>query len=545
MGRLAIAAAGLAALLVFGTGVAQAVSPGGGWRDPMPGTVVTAGFLANNCGYGGYGSYIDGAYHLGTDMAAPGGANASNGRPVYAIGAGVVQRSVYTDTFGAGNGVVFIRHTAGDGTAFIAEYGHLRGIPAQGATVSAGQQIGTVGPYIYGAHLHFGILPGTAIPANNWGTMPCSSWPGRNGFANPMTWLAANPAAPPPPPVPAAGSPFGNLELVKGVNSGYVAVRGWTMDPDAKSTPTRIHVYVEDSNIGSAIANIDRPDVERVHGGGRAHGFSAALKLAPGRHTVRVYAINVPDTPGSNPMLDSATITVPEPVPGAPFGNFESAQGLLGGRAEVIGWTVDPNARSGSTGVHAYIDGPSGSGFRGVDVGTANRVRNDVARVHDGGGLHGFRATISGLTPGWHSIWIYGINVSGTPGNNPLIEVVKVNVPPGDAPPAVVTPPTPGTQTPPGTTGSGGTPGTTGGTGTTGTTGDNGTTTKPARCRVPRLAGKTVPNARTAIARSGCRLGRITYVGRANRRADRVVKSNRRAGVSLPARTKVNLVVRR
>ena len=59
------------------------------------------------------------------------------------------------------------------------------------------------------------------------------------------------------------------------------------------------------------------------------------------------------------------------------------------------------------------------------------------------------------------------------------------------------------------------------------------------------VGGKTVPNARTAIARSGCRPGRITYVGRANRRADRVVKSNRKAGVSLPARSKVNLVVRR
>ncbi|WP_217924922.1 CHAP domain-containing protein [Miltoncostaea oceani] len=354
------------------------------------------------------------------------------------------------------------------------------------------------------------------------------------------------PAPPPlPPPAPAAGSPFGNLELVKGVNGGYVAVRGWTMDPNAKSTPTRVHVYVEDSNLGSAIANIDRPDVERVHGGGRAHGFSAAFKLAPGRHTVRVYAINVPDTPGSNPMLDSITITVPEPVAGAPFGNFESAEGLLGGRAEVIGWTVDPNARNGSTGVHAYIDGPSGSGFRLADLGIANRVRNDVARVHDGRGLHGFRSTISGLTPGWHSIWIYGLNVSGTPGNNPLIDVAKVNVPPGDAPPAVVTPPTPGTQTPPVTTGSGGTPGTTGGTGTTGTTGGNGTTTKPARCRVPRLAGKTVPNARKGIVRSGCRLGKITYVGRANRRADRVVKSSRKAGVSLPARAKVNLLVRR
>ena len=117
--------------------------------------------------------------------------------------------------------------------------------------------------------------------------------------------------------------PLGAYDSVASPGAGQVAVRGWSFDPNANTSPVTIHVYVggqagqpgaEGHNVG--LASAYRPDVARVFPGvGDYHGFDVTLETSKvGQVPVCVYAINI--GPGSNPLLDCKTITVVElPVP--------------------------------------------------------------------------------------------------------------------------------------------------------------------------------------------------------------------------------------
>jgi hypothetical protein len=65
------------------------------------------------------------------------------------------------------------------------------------------------------------------------------------------------------------------------------------------------------------------------------------------------------------------------------------------------------------------------------------------------------------------------------------------------------------------------------------------------RCIVPNVRGRTLRAARTAIARRGCRVGRIRRAYSARARAGRVVAQAPRAGVRRAFRARVHLVVSR
>jgi hypothetical protein len=239
-----------------------------------------------------------------------------------------------------------------------------------------------------------------------------------------------------PPP----GSPTGNVELASGAAGNFIQLGGWVMDPDAPRTSTSVHAYI-DGPAGSgapmvpADAGITRPDVAAVFQGASAeHGFSYAIGgISPGEHTVYVYGINIAGG-GENPLLRAVKVTVPDTQAGSPFGSLDSAEGLVGGRGRVTGWTIDPDARRTSTDVHAYVDGPAGSGARGIILGRAGRSRPDVAKIHGrAGNDHGFDKTIGGLTPGVHTLWVYAINAAGG-GENPLLGAKTITVPKGAAP---------------------------------------------------------------------------------------------------------------
>jgi hypothetical protein len=157
-------------------------------------------FLASGCN--GNQSYITNRYHIGDDIMSPAGTT------IKAVRDGTVK---YAGSFGAGWGnVVFVLHTAKDGSQFVVEYGHIdiaSGISA-GTTISTGQKVGTV-YNMTDSHLHLGVRPGTSYPSTNWGMMPCTSDGSRptNGFVDPLPYLAAHPldgSSGPPPPPPAA-----------------------------------------------------------------------------------------------------------------------------------------------------------------------------------------------------------------------------------------------------------------------------------------------------------------------------------------------------
>lgn len=108
----------------------------------------------------------------------------------------------------------------------------------------------------------------------------------------------------------AAWNPFGGFDSLTLVGTTTV-VRGWVVDPDAWTSPARVHLYVDGRYGGSILAGGTRNDVARVHPqAGPAHGFTGYLRLARGAHQVCVYAINHGQG-STNPSLGCRTVTVP------------------------------------------------------------------------------------------------------------------------------------------------------------------------------------------------------------------------------------------
>lgn len=118
-------------------------------------------------------------------------------------------------------------------------------------------------------------------------------------------------AAPPPapPPDPLSSTPFGWVDTMAAA-PGAISLRGWAIDADAPDQPVGIHVYVDGRFAGGTRADTYRPDVDRVHGLGAAHGFSFSVPATAGSHRVCVYAIDIP-TRSDNPLLACRTVSVP------------------------------------------------------------------------------------------------------------------------------------------------------------------------------------------------------------------------------------------
>ena len=107
----------------------------------------------------------------------------------------------------------------------------------------------------------------------------------------------------------ATGAPFGNVDSAF-VTNGTLTVHGWSLDPDALA-PIDVHVFVDGQLRVISHADGDRPDVAVAYGLGSMHGFAAPITpIAPGDHTVCVYAINVGPAM-ANPNLGCLAVTAP------------------------------------------------------------------------------------------------------------------------------------------------------------------------------------------------------------------------------------------
>jgi hypothetical protein len=136
-------------------------------------------------------SYFTDIRHTGADILA------SVGTPVYAVDEGTVlaiSGPGASAGWGQGNYGVAVLHQSSAG-AFVAFYGHINQLGVGvGSTVVAGQRLGNIGSYPT-PHLHFGVRPGSTVPAAGWGRV---SDPGclrpweLNGFVAPISYLVAN-----------------------------------------------------------------------------------------------------------------------------------------------------------------------------------------------------------------------------------------------------------------------------------------------------------------------------------------------------------------
>lgn len=202
-----------------------------------------------------------------------------------------------------------------------------------------------------------------------------------------------------PPIVDKGRAPFGNLEGVS-TSAGAVSVGGWAIDPDT-TDPIQVHIYV-DSSSKAYNADKDRPDVGAAYpGSGSRHGFNEKVSVAPGTHSVCVYAIN--NGVGGHTLLGCRTVTVAAPLPDlgrAPIGNFEGVQASAGG-VTVSGWALDPDTADPIQ-IHIYVDNSSAAY-------TANKPRADVGAAYGLGANHGF-AELVPMAAGTHQVCVYAIN---------------------------------------------------------------------------------------------------------------------------------------
>jgi hypothetical protein len=197
--------------------------------------------------------------------------------------------------------------------------------------------------------------------------------------------------------------PIGELDPVA-IDGPVVTVSGWAGDPDATS-PLQIHVYVD--GIGTAVLFADGASANADQG----HMFEAALKLAAGRHSVCVYAINQ-GSGTTNRHLGCVPVDIPDEAYD-PVGALSSVTAAAG-RVTVSGWAVDPDDEEAPVTVHVYVDGS------GAAITSADQTAADVE------GPHAYRTELT-MAPGQHRVCTYAINM-GVGTTNPHLGCASVTV---------------------------------------------------------------------------------------------------------------------
>ena len=256
-----------------------------GWTNPVsPNTFEDWGFASCSP------PYIPGRAHLGADSQG-----SSANQQVVAMGTGTVVK-VVAPPWGPG-GAIGIEHTAGDGTRFLAVYGHLNNGVGVGAGVSAGTPIGTLWDQADNSHLHLGIRPLSpgedAGSLTLWGNVECPGAP-THGFVDPIPFLAAHPSGTGPTPTTTpttrpttttiVHNPEGRLESAIRTDGGHIRVLGWARDADV-SGPIQVQALVDDNNVGQVTANMGRSDVG-------PHGFDFVVPADWRSQSVCVKALN-------------------------------------------------------------------------------------------------------------------------------------------------------------------------------------------------------------------------------------------------------------
>lgn len=161
-----------------------------GWTNPVP----PAPF--QDWGFGSCNPpYVPGRAHLGADSQG-----APAGQAVLPMGDGTVA-SVVASNWGPG-GAIGVEHTAGDGTRFLAVYGHVNvniGVVV-GAGVSPNRPLATLYDQGSNSHLHLGIRPlngresADGIILRGFGRCTSAGPAPTFGFVDPIPFLAAHPA---------------------------------------------------------------------------------------------------------------------------------------------------------------------------------------------------------------------------------------------------------------------------------------------------------------------------------------------------------------
>ena len=187
---------------------------------------------------------------------------------------------------------------------------------------------------------------------------------------------------------------------------GRTHITGWAADPDlGTAAGLTVRFYVDGGYAGAATTGLSRPDVARAYPRYGTHtGFSAAVPMPVGTHTVCSYAIN--RGTGSNASLGCTRIT--QASSGYLIGHIESIT-VSGATPQMVtfrGWALDPTDRSQAPMHYGIAQGDNGitTALAGL---TTSIPRPDVARAYPG------RNASSGFEVSWTRSGVSDAFVSG------------------------------------------------------------------------------------------------------------------------------------
>ena len=94
------------------------------------------------------------------------------------------------------------------------------------------------------------------------------------------------------------------------IRNGKLFVGGWAYDPDEPTKSIPVHVYSNNTFLGSIPTNAYRPDVNNAKGITGIHGFNAYFDIAPGSYKIDIYAINSAGGDNKNVCIGSYNVTL-------------------------------------------------------------------------------------------------------------------------------------------------------------------------------------------------------------------------------------------
>ncbi|MDR1766956.1 MAG: hypothetical protein LBR32_00715 [Propionibacteriaceae bacterium] len=225
--------------------------------------------------------------------------------------------------------------------------------------------------------------------------------------------------------------PVGAFEDASVSGQTTINVKGWAADWDSASQAVTVRACVGgDLSTGEChdlTANTTRTDIGSQNPGlGNNHGFQGSFTTAKlGSQQVKVYAININGTTGSNVLLGTKTVGV-APLP---VGSFEIAQVVPQTTISVRGWAADWDDPTRAVQVTLCVGGDLQTGE--CHTMTANQTRADIGAKFPGlGNNHGFQGSFTTAKLGSQAIKLYGINLSGTAGADGLLGTKTVGVAP-------------------------------------------------------------------------------------------------------------------
>ncbi|MDQ2837827.1 MAG: fibronectin type III domain-containing protein [Actinomycetota bacterium] len=189
-------------------------------------------------------------------------------------------------------------------------------------------------------------------------------------------------------PISVHNNPAGTVKLASLV-ANTATITGTATDPNSPAN-LAVHAYVDNKYSVAGTASLAQ------------HGYSLAVPVAEGSHSVCIWALNV--GAGGNGLLGCLTVTVRN----NPLGTVESASQTPTG-VRITGYAIDLNSTSPVI-IHVYDNG------RYSASATANLDRSDLAAKYPKSGTaHGYSILLPAVS-GSHSLCVWALNIG--PGAN-------------------------------------------------------------------------------------------------------------------------------